>query len=163
MSKSQSKSLKTVDEDLRHSDSEVSNLGKDHYLLEDQVGFILRGVSQRHLSIFSRLIPELTPTQFSALSKLCQLGQASQNELGRLTAMDAATIKGVVDRLKLRELISSEPLSSDLRRLILKPTSAGQQLYLKVVSSAHAVTKETLEPLSDKEKDVFLSLLKKLI
>jgi len=163
MSKSQSKSLKTVDEDLRHSDSEVSNLGKDHYLLEDQVGFILRGVSQRHLSIFSRLIPELTPTQFSALSKLCQLGQASQNELGRLTAMDAATIKGVVDRLKLRELISSEPLSSDLRRLILKPTSAGQQLYLKVVNSAHAVTKETLEPLSDKEKDVFLSLLKKLI
>jgi len=163
MSKSQSKSLKTVDEDHRHSDSEVSNLGKDHYLLEDQVGFILRGVSQRHLSIFSRLIPELTPTQFSALSKLCQLGQASQNELGRLTAMDAATIKGVVDRLKLRELISSEPLSSDLRRLILKPTPAGQQLYLKVVSSAHAVTKETLEPLSDKEKDVFLSLLKKLI
>jgi len=163
MSKSQSKSLKTVDENHRHSDSGVSNLGKDHYLLEDQVGFILRGVSQRHLSIFSRLIPELTPTQFSALSKLCQLGQASQNELGRLTAMDAATIKGVVDRLKLRELISSEPLSSDLRRLILKPTSAGQQLYLKVVNSAHAVTKETLEPLSDKEKDVFLSLLKKLI
>ena len=163
MSKSQSKSLKTVDEDHRHSDIEVSNLGKDHYLLEDQVGFILRGVSQRHLSIFSRLIPELTPTQFSALSKLCQLGQASQNELGRLTAMDAATIKGVVDRLKLRELISSEPLSSDLRRLILKPTSAGQQLYLKVVNSAYAVTKETLEPLSDKEKDVFLSLLKKLI
>ncbi len=162
MPKAQSKTPHKADHDNHQPDSDVSNLTGDLYVLEDQVGFILRGVSQRHLSIFSRLIPDVTPTQFSALSQLCRLGQASQNELGRLTAMDAATIKGVVDRLKLRELISSEPLSSDLRRLILKPTAAGRQLYDEVVSSAHAVTTETLEPLSHKEKEVFLGLLKKL-
>jgi DNA-binding MarR family transcriptional regulator len=162
MPKPQNLNPNSSDNNHRLSDDVISPLEETHYVLEDQVGFILRGVSQRHLSLFSRLIPDLTPTQFSALSKLCQLGQASQNELGRLTAMDAATIKGVVDRLKLRELISSEPLSSDLRRLILKPTSAGRQLYNEVVMAAHAVTKDTLEPLSDKEKEVFLDLLKKL-
>jgi len=162
MPKPQNLNPNSSDNNHRLSDDVISPLEETHYVLEDQVGFILRGVSQRHLSLFSRLIPDLTPTQFSALSKLCQLGQASQNELGRLTAMDAATIKGVVDRLKLRELISSEPLSSDLRRLILKPTSAGRQLYNEVVMAAHAVTEETLEPLSDKEKEVFLDLLKKL-
>jgi DNA-binding MarR family transcriptional regulator len=162
MQKSQAKPTTLADDDNPQTDGNPVGKGEDGYVLQDQVGFILRSVSQRHLSIFSRMIPELTPTQFSALSKLCCLGQASQNELGRLTAMDAATIKGVVDRLKLRELISSEPLSSDLRRLILKPTPAGRQLYEDVVMSAHAVTKETLEPLSNKEQNIFLDLLKKL-
>jgi hypothetical protein len=33
------------------------------YVLEENVGFILRQVTQRHLAIFSELIPdELTPT-----------------------------------------------------------------------------------------------------
>ena len=82
----------------------------DPYVLERQVGFVMRRAVQRHIAIFSSLIPELTPTQFAALAKLCELGQASQNELGRLTSMDAATIKGVVDRLRARDLISAAPL-----------------------------------------------------
>lgn len=132
------------------------------YQLEDQVGFILRCVNQRHLSIFSRLIPDLTPTQFSALAKLCETGQASQNELGRMIAIDAATIKGVVDRLKLRGLISSESQPSDLRRLILKPTAEGRQLFEQIGAAALKVSEETLRPLSDKERNLFIRLLMKL-
>ena len=68
------------------------------YLLDDQVGFILRKANQLHASIFSNLIPnDLTPTKFSALAKLYELGSLSQNELGRFIAMDAANIKGVID------------------------------------------------------------------
>jgi DNA-binding MarR family transcriptional regulator len=40
----------------------------------------------------------LTPTQWRALSKLTGASPRSQNQLGRLTAMDVATIKGVIDR-----------------------------------------------------------------
>ena len=46
-----------------------------------------------------RVIPEVTTTQFAALAKLAEQGPLSQNQLGRATAMDAATIKGVVGRL----------------------------------------------------------------
>ena len=99
----------------------------DQYVLERQVGFVMRRAVQRHIAIFSALIPEMTPTQFAALAKLCELGQASQNELGRLTAMDVATIKGVVDRLRARSLISSAPLESDKRRLMLTPTRQGRR------------------------------------
>ena len=132
------------------------------YNLDDQVGFIMRCVNQRHLSIFSRLIPELTPTQFSALAKLCIFGQASQNELGRMIAIDAATIKGVVDRLKQRGLLSSESQPSDLRRLILKPTEKGRQLFQQIKDAAHQATEETLKPLSEKERQTFMNLLLKL-
>src|SRR5882757_7907186 len=75
------------------------------YVLEEQVGFILRQVWQRHAAIFAREIGiNLTPTQWAALAKLTETGPCSQNQLGRLTAMDVATIKGVIDRLTARGL-----------------------------------------------------------
>ena len=70
------------------------------YRLEDQVGFYLRRAGQRHAAIFAEyMTDDLTPTQWAALVKLAEFVSLSQNLLGRETAMDAATIKGVVDRL----------------------------------------------------------------
>ena len=134
----------------------------DSYILESQIGFVMRRVVQRHIAIFSSLIPDLTPTQFAALAKLCELGQASQNELGRLTSMDVATIKGVVDRLRGRGLVSAEPLASDKRRLILPPTPQGKALYRKLVSRAREVSQQTLSPLSEAESQQLMVLLRKL-
>ncbi len=45
----------------------------DAYILERQVGFVMRRAVQRHIAIFSALIPEMTPTQFAALAKLLSL------------------------------------------------------------------------------------------
>ena len=134
----------------------------DQYVLESQVGFVMRRAVQRHIAIFSALIPEMTPTQFAALAKLCELGQASQNELGRLTAMDVATIKGVVDRLRARSLISSAPLESDKRRLMLTPTRQGRAHYRKYAPQAAEVTRQTLAPLDDGERRQLLQLLERL-
>ncbi|MEC9142202.1 MAG: MarR family transcriptional regulator [Pseudomonadota bacterium] len=135
----------------------------DSYVLERQVGFVMRQAVQRHIAIFSALIPEMTPTQFAALAKLCELGQASQNELGRLTSMDVATIKGVVDRLRSRDLISSAPLESDRRRLMLAPTRKGRALYRKYAAQAAEVTRQTLAPLDADEQRQLMTLLERLI
>lgn len=135
----------------------------DQYVLERQVGFVMRRAVQRHIAIFSALIPEMTPTQFAALAKLCELGQASQNELGRLTSMDVATIKGVVDRLRARSLITSAPLESDKRRLMLTPTRKGRALYRKYAPQAAEVTRQTLAPLKEDERCQLLQLLERLI
>lgn len=132
------------------------------YCLDEQVGFLMRRANQRHLSLFAQKIPELTSTQFAALAKLCELGQASQNALGRATAMDVATIKGVVDRLRKRDLVSSAPDPDDQRRVFLTPTEAGRALYREVVGAAHGVTEETLAPLEPGERAEFLRLLQKL-
>ena len=135
----------------------------DQFVLERQVGFVMRRAVQRHIAIFSALIPEMTPTQFAALAKLCELGLASQNELGRLTSMDVATIKGVVDRLRARSLITSAPLESDKRRLMLTPTRKGRALYRKSAPQAAEGTRQTLAPLNDDERRQLLQLLERLI
>src|SRR5436853_6348275 len=75
------------------------------YILDEQVGFILRQVWQRHATIFAREIGiNLTSAQWAALAKLNETGPCSQNLLGRLTAMDVAAIEGVIDRLSARGL-----------------------------------------------------------
>ena len=47
--------------------------------------------------------------QWAALAKLAEVGECSQNLLGRLVAMDVATIKGVVERLVRRGFAATRP------------------------------------------------------
>ena len=136
---------------------------KPSYVLDEQVGFILRQVWQRHATIFAREMgTNLTPTQWAAVSKLTEIGPCSQNQLGRLTAMDVATIKGVIDRLTARGLTETSPDPEDGRRLLVSLTRAGQQLVDKAVPNALAITKETLAPLDAKEREMLIALLSKL-
>jgi DNA-binding MarR family transcriptional regulator len=126
---------------------------KAPYVLEEQVGFILRQVWQRHAMIFARDIGiNLTPTQWAALAKLQETGPCSQNLLGRQTAMDVATIKGVIDRLTARGLTETAPDPEDGRRLLVSLTRAGQQLAEKAAPNALAISRETLAPLDQKEQ-----------
>ncbi|WP_354204569.1 MULTISPECIES: MarR family transcriptional regulator [unclassified Bradyrhizobium] len=136
---------------------------KPPYVLDEQVGFILRQVWQRHSAIFSREIgTNITPTQWAALSKLAEAGPCSQNQLGRLTAMDVATIKGVIDRLTARGLTETSQDPEDGRRLLVSLTRAGQQLAEKVAPNALAITRETLAPLEARERETLMALLNKL-
>ena len=134
----------------------------DPYVLERQVGFVMRRAVQRHIAIFSSLIPELTPTQFAALAKLHEEGPASQNQLGRATSMDAATIKGVIDRLAKRGLVATEPSREDRRRLIVSLTEAGATLFLQVAPVALEITEETLAPLDPEERRLLTALLDRI-
>lgn len=132
------------------------------YQLDTQVGFLLRRATQRHLSIFAARIPDLTPTQFAALAKLCEAGPQSQNALGRMTAMDAATVKGVVDRLRAKGLVTARRDPDDQRRITLAPTDAGRAAFETSVAAAQAISTETLAPLSEAERKTFLRLLARL-
>ncbi|MBP9185274.1 MAG: MarR family transcriptional regulator, partial [Fuscovulum sp.] len=99
------------------------------YRLDDQIGYILRRVTQRHLALFAAAIPEVTTTQFAVLARLAEIGPVSQNHLGRETAMDAATIKGVVDRLAKLGLVATTADPADRRRLTVSLTGAGTELF----------------------------------
>src|ERR1700709_1901202 len=133
------------------------------YVLDEQIGFILRQVWQRHAAIFAREIGvNLTSPQWAAVSKLGETGPCSQNQLGRLTAMDVATIKGVIDRLTARGLTETSADPHDGRRLLVSLTRAGQQLAEKAAPNALAITRDTLAPLDAKERETLVALLSKL-
>jgi DNA-binding MarR family transcriptional regulator len=115
------------------------------YVLDEQVGFLMRIAMQRHTAIFmSRMTEGLTQTQFAALAKLHEVGPCSQNHLGRLIYLDAATIKGVVDRLSLRGLLTALSDPNDKRRRAVALTERGREVTEEAVKIAAKITAETL-------------------
>lgn len=133
------------------------------YRLDEQVGFLLRLASQRHAVIFqNNIFDNLTATQFSTLMRLSEHGRVTQNHLGRLAAMDIATTKGVVDRLKAKGLVTSEPDKTDKRRSVISLTPNGKGLVSKLERLGQAITAETLSPLSAREQETLVALLKKV-
>jgi DNA-binding MarR family transcriptional regulator len=140
----------------------VSMAKPPKYVLDDQIGYVLRRVTQRHLSLFSEAIPEVTTTQFAVMARLAELGPLSQNHLGRETAMDAATIKGVVDRLARQGLVETTPDLEDRRRLTVGLTTAGAALFAQRVPTALAISAKTLDPLGADEQRQLLALLARL-
>ena len=145
------------------SPKRVAKPPRPAYVLDEQIGFILRQVWQRHATIFAREVGNnLMSAQWAALSKLTETGPCSQNQLGRLTAMDVATIKGVIDRLTARGLTETSADPEDGRRLLVSLTRAGQQMAEKVAPNALAVTRETMAPLDARERETLVALLSKL-
>ena len=134
------------------------------YAVADQVGFLLRRAHQRHAAIFLDAMAalDLTPTQFTALIKTVELGRVTQNHLGRHTAMDPATIQGVVRRLVDRGLVSRELDPMDRRTTVLMPTEAGVALAALAVPAARGITDATLAPLPAAERAQLIALLRKL-
>jgi len=133
------------------------------YTLDDQVGYLLRLASQRHAVIFQTHSPDgLTPTQFSALLRISEQGKVSQNQLGRLAAMDVATVKGVVDRLRAKGLARTRSDPDDKRRSIISLTVQGAALIEGLKCCGTRITAQTLDPLSATEQDTLVRLLRKI-
>jgi DNA-binding MarR family transcriptional regulator len=134
------------------------------YELEAQIGFVLRRAHQRHVSIFAESMSglSLTPQQFSALVKIQDEAAVSQNRLGRLTAMDPATILGVVQRLVQRGLVNRSPDPVDPRSTRLTLTTKGQELVASALPMAREATDRTLARLTAAERRDLLRLLGKL-
>jgi len=135
------------------------------YRLEEQVGFILRRVHQRATDTFNTVMAgfDITPRQFAVMAKLHDLGPTSQNQLGRLVAMDPATMFGVAGRLSKRGLIHQAVAPNDARLVILELTGEGRTLIEAMKARGLDVSRRTLEPLTAKETETFLRLLGKMV
>lgn len=140
----------------------AEQVGQGVYRLDNQVGYLLRLATQRHAHILHSQLPyDLTPTQFAALMRLAELGTCSQNELGRRIAVDAATIKGVVDRLRKKEFIVTHPHPDDKRRLMLSLADGLEGLIADLHRVGFEITAATLLPLAPSERNEFVRLLTK--
>lgn len=134
----------------------------EDYRLDDQVGFKLRVANQKHLEIFAAAMPDLTPRQFAVLAKLLEQGPVSQNHLGRMVAMDAATTKGVIERLLRKNYVAAAPSATDRRRLDISLTEAGRAAAGAAILVARDITARTLRNLTERERARLLALLDKL-
>jgi DNA-binding MarR family transcriptional regulator len=145
------------------SGNDADTKAVDSYRLIEQVGFLIRVVNQRHAAIFAnRMIEGLTPPQFAALAKLREVGPCSQNRLGRLVHLDAATIKGVVDRLSGRGFVLTAVDPLDRRRRAVGLTERGHAVTDTAILLARDISGEMLEPLSAAEREQLVRFLRKI-
>lgn len=130
------------------------------YRLDEQVGFLLRVLYQRNAELLTQALDGLTPTQWAVISMLAQVQECSQNLLGRMTAMDAATIKGVADRLAARGLVQFQDDPAHRRRVLVSLTPEGLALYERLADAAASVSDATLARLSPAQAAKLVQLLK---
>jgi len=139
--------------------------GANGLALDEQIGHLIRRAHQRASATFMSALAEgqFTPTQFFALARLRECGEVSQNHLGRLAAMDPATIQGVIKRLQQRGFIEREPDPGDRRRMVLRLTPEGRRTVDDLLARTEAVNRELLAPLAPHEREQFRSLLKRIV
>ena len=134
------------------------------YHFADQVGHLLRRSFQRHVAIFQRMIPDhqLTSAQFVVMCTVLEHTQCSMSDVVKATAIDQATVRGIVERLKNRELITLAQDSSDKRKVIVSLTEQGKSLVDEMVPFAARITEETFGELNAAERVAMLYLLRKM-
>lgn len=145
-------------------DDQMSGGKTPEYVLDGQIGFVLRKAHQRASDIFNETMStfDVTPTQFAALAKLREVGETSQNRLGRMTSMDPATILGVITRLKKRGFIAQRVDPADARLILLSLSESGRLHIDDMQRAALSVSAKTLSPLSQAQARQLLDLLARI-
>lgn len=135
------------------------------YVFSEQIGHLLRKAYQRHLAIFQQNVgdSQLTAVQFITLCALRDNGPSSLTELVALTAVDQATIRGIVERLKARELVTLGHDAQDKRKVIVHLSDSGLQAAEQTVPNAQAISELTLHNLNPGERVALTFLLRKMI
>ena len=132
--------------------------------LEKNIGFLLRKAYQRNMVIFQEHSPhpDLTAVQAATLIALGDHNPCSLAELGRMAAMDPATTRGVVERLRKRELISTQPSLEDKREVIIHLENEGRRLAKALGPAGAKITADTMAGFSSAEQVALEFLLKKI-
>lgn len=145
------------------SDS-TKNAAAKEYVFSDQVGHLLRRAYQRHVAIFQQSISDshLTAAQFVALCAIRQFGSCSLSDIVKTTAIDQATIRGIIERLKGRKVIKLSHDETDRRKVIVSLTPAGEAILDETVPAAFAVSDATFGNLNPAERVAIVYLLRKM-
>ncbi|MYZ42063.1 MarR family winged helix-turn-helix transcriptional regulator [Schauerella aestuarii] len=134
------------------------------YQFSEQVGHLLRRAYQRHVALFQQTIPDsqLTAAQFVALCAVRDNGASSLSDIVRVTAIDQATVRGVIERLKSRALLAVSHDPADRRKVLVTLTPAGRCVIDDVVPFAHDITEATFGNLNPAERVAIVYLLRKM-
>lgn len=147
-----------------HQDGELHTPSEEGYDFSEQVGHLLRKAYQRHTAIFQRhsCDKQLTSIQFVTLCTVMDRGPSSLTEIVNVTAIDPATIRGVIKRLKARDWIALSTDPADQRKVMVNITPAGSELVARMVPHAKQITDLTMGKLNAAERIALLHLLDKM-
>jgi DNA-binding MarR family transcriptional regulator len=145
-------------------DESASSSVLGSYDFSEQVGHLLRRAYQRHTALFQQIIPDvqLTATQFVVLCAVEACAACSLSEIVKQTAIDQATVRGIIDRLKSRALLAVRHDERDRRKVLVSLTREGRELVRTTVPFAFEITDKTFDGFNPAERTALLFLLNKM-
>jgi len=135
------------------------------YDLHSSPGPLIRRFHQIGLSIFAKEFKhtDTTPLQFSILWTLNLNPDIDQITLAQMVALDRTTCSNIVSRMEKKGELVRRVNPQNKRAKLVTLTATGKKLLKKVEGSMFKVQNKLLDPLSSKEKKIFLTCLQKLV
>lgn len=104
----------------------------------------------------------LKVTEWRVMAVLGASGPLTQRSLTDLTLMDKVAVNRACKILEQRALISRKPNADDGRSHLLALTEQGWRVHDRIVPMARGMERRLLQPLDQAERQIFISLLKRL-
>lgn len=149
----------------RRSQAEIdASLELIGYKLEDHYAHLVRLVHQRATALFQQAFEgqNITPTQLAIMATLLRYGPLSQIALGRITAIDTATLSTMLRRLQDMGLVERTASEVDQRVNLVHLSPRGEDNTLRMLPLSLAVREQLLAPLKPKDRERFIAALRLL-
>ncbi len=142
-------------------DAELARIG---FALEDHNAHLVRLVHQRATALFQQAFDgqAITPTQLAILSTLIRHGALSQIALGRITAIDTATLSTMLRRLQEMGMVERNASETDQRVNLIRLSPMGEEETLRMLPISLGVSEQVLAPLKPKDRERFVAALRLL-
>lgn len=142
----------------------MSSPSASEYKFSEQIGFLLRRAYQRHAAIFKEMVADsqLTASQFVVLCTVRDCGSCQVKPIVEATAIDEPTVRGIIERLKWRELLTATHEPGDARDMVVALTPAGRTIVETITPIAEQITELTFGDLDAGERKSIVTLLRRL-
>ncbi len=150
---------------VRRSQAQIdAALAEIGFALEDHNAHLVRLVHQRATALFQQAFDgqAITPTQLAILSTLIRHGALSQIALGRITAIDTATLSTMLRRLQEMGMVERTASETDQRVNLIRLSPMGEEETLRMLPISLGVSEQVLAPLKPKDRERFVAALRLL-
>jgi len=133
--------------------------------LYERPGFLLRRAHQIFVSILEAEFASvgLSPAQYAVLVALNEHKELSQGDVALVLGMNKVSISHIVQGLEKKGWLLRQVDNLDKRQLKLALTAEGRKVLRQTSTMAEATYRAQMAPLSEEERDLFVSLLKRLV
>lgn len=102
---------------------------------------------------------DLTPSQFTVLKCLWELGSLSPGQLAEATYIERPAITGILDRLESRGMVRRVPDYYDRRSINICLTEEAAELKDRIIAAAETANNNVLAGFDEKERATVLNAL----
>ncbi|WP_426012353.1 MarR family winged helix-turn-helix transcriptional regulator [Caulobacter sp. DWR2-3-1b2] len=133
--------------------------------LPTYVGYLMYQTEQHRRALAADCIAQhgLNFSKWVALASLSRFGECSMTRLAKLSAADRTTLTRSIDGLIREGLVERGAQASDRRKVVVRLTTAGEELLDRVREDIHPIHQEVCAELTEEEQANLATYLQKIL